>query len=144
MADFVKVDISGIKELRKAARKAGDKLAAKELGKAVKVSSEPVLSEAKKTAPRKSGKTARTPRARNVRRGRGAVELVAGRDDPRFPGLEPVHWGWASRNRTQPGKSGQPFLTNALGRHGREIIRGVGREVMRVAVEMDRRSRPGG
>lgn len=112
MADSIKVEVKGARELRSALRKIEDAAARKgmqaDLKTEYRTAARVVELAAYQEAPRRSGRLAGSIKAKGTTT--GAAVTVGGTARTRHAG--PIHWGWGSRPNKAKGWRGGPISAN--------------------------------
>lgn len=103
--------VEGLKEARRDLRRV-DRALAKELRGALKDAAEVVAAEARRQAPHRTGRLAKSIRAGAS--GSGAVVRAGG---ARVPYANPVHWGWKRH-----GIEANPFIERAADKKADEAL----------------------
>lgn len=107
------IKVEGLKELQREIRRIEDTELKKKLRESNKAAAQLVADEAQSTVPRRSGRLAKTIKAKGGQRD-GTVKAGTG---ARVPYAAPIHFGWRARNI-----SPQPFLYEAQDKRRNEVI----------------------
>ncbi len=122
------IEVHGLREARRALRKAGDDIGREMLREANRATGEAVLPYARYNVNSKTGATAASGRASS-----SLTAVIIRFGGARAPGAGPTHYG-TPKGRTRPPRNikGNPWATDAIAERARHIRRIYAREAQKI------------
>ena len=132
------IGVQGLRNFAKVVKSLDDKTLLDELKDANQRAGEIVADEARRRAPRRSGKLAGSIKSARTQSG---VAVSVGRKS--IPYARPIHFGWATRpNRAKGWRGGpirpNPFLYDAVDARQEQVVATFAAQLERVAAKVER------